>query len=93
MTLRKSIMRSIRAHKFRLFTIATVIAIGIASLNGMVMGVMSLDRTYQNAFIEHNMAGFTIQTANPSGSGSDAWIDYANLTRYMNEFIANHPQI
>ncbi len=93
MTLSKTIIRSIRAHKIRFFTIAMVIAIGIASLNGMIVGVMSLDSTYQNAFIEHNMAGFTIQTANPGGSGSDAWIDYTNTTRYLNEFMDDHPQI
>ncbi|MHA1974659.1 MAG: ABC transporter permease [Candidatus Hodarchaeales archaeon] len=82
----KNIYRAIKAHKARFLTIALVIAIGITSFNGMVTAFVHLNRTYNSAFETHSMASFTIQTANPGGSGSDAWIDYANLTNIMNEF-------
>jgi len=83
----KNIFRALKAHKARFFTISMVIAIGITSFNGMVTAFVVMTRTYNNAFEDYNMASFTMQTANPGGSGEDAWIDYNNLTRYMDEFM------
>jgi putative ABC transport system permease protein len=74
------------AHKLRFLSISLVIAVGIASFNIMITAFIHLDNTYQTAFRNHDMASFTVQTANPGGSGSDAWIDYDNLTSYLNEF-------
>lgn len=76
-----------KAHKIRFFTIALVIAIGITSFNGMITAFTLMTRTYNQAFIDHNMASFTMLTANPGGSGEDAWIDYNNLKKYMDEFM------
>jgi len=89
----KNIYRAIKAHKARFLTIALVIAIGITSFNGMVTAFVHLTRTYNTAFEAHNMASFTMQTANPGGSGSDAWIDYENLTSIMNEFKLTEPNL
>ncbi|MFX0182486.1 MAG: hypothetical protein ACFE95_05310, partial [Candidatus Hodarchaeota archaeon] len=83
----KNIYRALKAHKIRFFTIALVIAIGITSFNGMITAFVHMTRTYNKAFIDHNMASFTMQTANPGGSGEDAWIDYNNLTVFMDEFM------
>ena len=80
----KNIYRAINASKLRLLTIALVIAIGIISFNGMITAYVHMMRTYETAFEEHHMASFTMQTANPGGSGEDAWIDYVNLTNYIN---------
>jgi putative ABC transport system permease protein len=74
------------AHKIRFLSISLVIAVGIASFNIMITAFIHLDNTYQTAFRNHDMASFTVQTANPGGSGSDAWIDYDNLTTYLNDF-------
>ncbi len=82
----KNIYRAIGANKVRLFAIALVISVGIASFNLFVTAFIHMDNTYKTAFREHNMASFTVQTANPGGSGSDAWIDDENLTRFINEF-------
>ncbi|MHA2329353.1 MAG: ABC transporter permease, partial [Candidatus Hodarchaeales archaeon] len=79
--------RALKAHKFRFFTIALVIAIGITSWNGMITAFVHMNDTYNKAFVDHQMASFTMQTANPGGSGEDAWIDYNNLTNYINEFM------
>ncbi len=89
----KNIYRAINASKLRLFTIALVIAIGITSFNGMITAFVHMTRTYDTAFEEHNMASFTIQTANPGGSGEDAWIDYANLTNFLSEFQKQEPRV
>ncbi|PWI49311.1 hypothetical protein CEE45_01900 [Candidatus Heimdallarchaeota archaeon B3_Heim] len=89
----KNIYRSINANKLRLFTIALVIAIGITSFNGMVTAFVHMTRTYDKAFEDHNMASFTMQTANPGGTGEDAWIDYVNLTSFINEFREQEPRI
>jgi putative ABC transport system permease protein len=83
----KNIYRALKAHKIRFFTIALVIAIGITSFNGMITAFVLMTRTYNQAFTDHNMASFTMLTANPGGSGEDAWIDYNNLTKYMDEFM------
>ncbi|MFX1517733.1 MAG: ABC transporter permease [Promethearchaeota archaeon] len=83
----KNIYRALKAHKVRFFTIALVIAIGITSFNGMVTAFVLMNRTYSQAFTDYNMASFTMLTANPGGSGEDAWIDYNNLTDYMDEFM------
>ncbi|UCG90242.1 MAG: FtsX-like permease family protein [Candidatus Heimdallarchaeota archaeon] len=83
----KNIFRALKAHKIRFFTISMVIAIGITSFNGMITAFVVMTRTYNDAFIDHKMASFTMLTANPGGSGEDAWIDYNNLTKYMNEFM------
>lgn len=83
----KNIFRSLKAHKIRFFTIALVIAIGITSFNGMITAFVIMTRTYNQSFTDHNMASFTMQTANPGGSGEDAWIDYNYLTKYMDEFL------
>lgn len=83
----KNIFRALKAHKIRFFTIATVIAIGITSFNGMITAFVVMTRTYDEAFTEYNMASFTMQTANPGDTGEDAWIDYNNLTKYMDEFM------
>ena len=83
----KNIYRALKAHKVRFFTIALVIAIGITSFNGMVTAFVLMTRTYNQAFTDHRMASFTMLTANPGGSGEDAWIDYTNLTNYMEEFM------
>ncbi len=82
----KNIYRAINANKIRLLTIAMVIAIGITSFNGMITAFVHMTRTYDTAFDEHNMASFTLQTANPGGTGEDAWIDYNNLTSFLKEF-------
>ncbi len=83
----KNIYRALKAHKIRFFTIALVIAIGITSFNGMITAFVLMTRTYNKAFTDHKMASFTMLTANPGGSGEDAWIDYNNLTKYMDEFM------
>ncbi|MFX0014993.1 MAG: ABC transporter permease [Promethearchaeota archaeon] len=83
----KNIFRALKAHKIRFFTIALVIAIGITSFNGMITAFVVMNRTYNQAFTDHNMASFTMQTANPGDTGEDAWIDYNNLTKYMDEFM------
>ncbi len=83
----KNIFRSLKAHKIRFFTIALVIAIGITSFNGMISAFVIMTRTYNDAFTDHNMASFTMLTANPGGSGEDAWIDSNNLTIYIDEFM------
>ncbi|MFX0171706.1 MAG: ABC transporter permease [Candidatus Hodarchaeota archaeon] len=83
----KNIYRALKAHKIRFFTIALVIAIGITSFNGMITAFVHMTRTYNQAFVDHNMASFTMQTANPGDSGEDAWIDYSNLTIFMDEFM------
>ena len=88
----KNIYRAIKAHKIRFLTIALVIAIGIMSFNGMITAFIHMTRTYDEAFDKHNMASFTIQTANPGGSGEDAWIDYNNLTQYLTEFQNQEPR-
>ena len=67
--------------------IALVISTGVMAAHVMITAFIHLDATYKGAFEEHTMASFTLQTANPSGSGSDAWIDYQNLTRIMNDFM------
>ncbi len=82
----KNIYRAIGANKVRLFAIALVISVGIASFNLFLTAFIHMDNTYKTAFREHKMASFTVQTANPGGSGSDAWIDYNNLTSFINEF-------
>ncbi|MHA1513388.1 MAG: ABC transporter permease [Candidatus Hodarchaeales archaeon] len=82
----KNIYRAINANKIRFLTIALVIAIGITSFNGMITAFVHMTRTYDQAFEDHNMASFTITTANPGGSGEDAWIDYNNLTQYLTDF-------
>ncbi|NHJ01341.1 MAG: FtsX-like permease family protein [Candidatus Heimdallarchaeota archaeon] len=82
----KNIYRAIMAHKLRFLMIALVIATGVMAAHVMISAFVHLDSTYTGAFKKHAMASFTLQTANPSGSGSDAWIDYSNLTRIMNEF-------
>ena len=87
----KNIYRAIKAHKVRFLTIALVIAIGITSFNGMITAFIHMTRTYDQAFDDYNMASFTMQTANPGGSGEDAWIDYYNLTQYMTAFQSNEP--
>jgi len=84
----KNIYRALKAHKIRFFTIALVIAIGITSFNGMITAFVQMTRTYNQAFVDHNMASFTMQTANPGGSGEDAWLDYNNLTVFMDEFMS-----
>ncbi len=84
----KNIYRALKAHKIRFFTIALVIAIGITSFNGMITAFVHMTRTYNQAFVDYNMASFTMQTANPGGSGEDAWIDYNNLTTFMDEFMS-----
>ncbi|MFX1506752.1 MAG: ABC transporter permease [Promethearchaeota archaeon] len=84
----KNIYRALKAHKIRFFTIALVIAIGITSFNGMVTAFILMNRTYNQAFTDYSMASFTMLTANPGGSGEDAWIDTNNLTRYMDEFMS-----
>ncbi|MHA1541931.1 MAG: ABC transporter permease, partial [Candidatus Hodarchaeales archaeon] len=89
----KNIYRAIKAHKIRFLTIALVIAIGIMSFNGMITAFVHMTRTYDKAFEDHNMASFTITTANPGGSGEDAWIDSTNLTRFITEFQANESRI
>ena len=81
------------AHKLRFLGLAAIIAIGVICWNGMILAFINLDTTYNNAFAEHNMAGFTIQSANPQGTGSDAFIDYRNLTSYMEEFKASEPRV
>ncbi|MHA2246750.1 MAG: ABC transporter permease [Candidatus Hodarchaeales archaeon] len=83
----KNIFRSLKAHKIRFFTIALVIAIGITSFNGMITAFVIMTRTYNQAFTDHNMASFTMLTANPGGSGEDAWIDTNNLSIYIDEFM------
>ena len=83
----KNIYRALKAHKVRFFTIALVIAIGITSFNGMITAFVLMTRTYNQAFTDHRMASFTMLTANPGDSGEDAWIDYTNLTKYMDEFM------
>ena len=70
--------------------IAFVIAVGITTWNGMIMSFTNLSTTYNTAFEQESMASFTIQTANPSGTGDDAWIDYTNLTSFINEYNAKH---
>ncbi|MHA1168000.1 MAG: ABC transporter permease [Candidatus Hodarchaeales archaeon] len=85
----RNIYRAIRAHRLRFLMIAFVIAVGITSFNGMIASFVNLDLSYKTAFEEYGMASFTVQTANPGGTGSDAWIDYANLTNYLNSFKAN----
>ncbi len=82
----RNIYRAMMANKIRFLSISLVIAVGIASFNIMITAFIHLDNTYQTAFRNHNMASFTVQTANPGGSGSDAWIDYDNLTTYLNNF-------
>ncbi|WP_455140830.1 ABC transporter permease [Candidatus Hodarchaeum mangrovi] len=82
----KNIIRAIKANKLRFLTISFVIAIGVSSWNMMIMAFLDMDFTYKQAFRQYNMASFTIQTANPGGSGSDAWIDFDNLTSYLDEF-------
>ena len=89
----KNIYRAINAHKLRFLTIALVIAIGITSFNGMITAFVHMTRTYDQAFEDHHMASFTMQTANPGGSGEDAWIDYANLTKFLNEFQEQEPRV
>lgn len=89
----KNIYRAINASKLRLLTIALVIAIGIISFNGMITAYVHLMRTYGSAFEKYHMASFTMQTANPGGSGEDAWIDYVNLTNYINEFQEQEPRV
>ncbi|MHA1975269.1 MAG: ABC transporter permease [Candidatus Hodarchaeales archaeon] len=89
----KNIYRAINANKVRLFTIALVIAIGITSFNGMITAFVHMTRTYDTAFEEHNMASFTMQTANPGGSGEDAWIDYVNLTNFLIEYQEQEPRV
>ncbi len=89
----KNIYRAIMAHKLRFLSISLVIAVGIASFNIMITAFIHLDNTYQTAFRNHNMASFTIQTANPGGSGSDAWIDYDNLSSYLNIFKNQEPNL
>lgn len=89
----KNIYRALKAHKIRFFTIALVIAIGITSFNGMITAFVLMTRTYNKAFEDHNMASFTMQTANPGGSGEDAWIDYNNLTQYMDEFMSQEKKL
>ena len=81
------------AHKFRFLTIAMVIAIGITSWNGMITAFVHMTRTYDQAFKTHNMASFTMLTANPGGTGEDAWIDYNNLTSYLNDYQANETRM
>ena len=81
------------AHKFRFLTIAMVIAIGITSWNGMITAFVHMTRTYDNAFDEHHMASFTILTANPGGSGDDAWIDFDNLTDMLNTYKLTEPRM
>jgi putative ABC transport system permease protein len=66
--------------------IALVIAVGITTWNGLISSFVNLDLSYRTAFIDYGMASFTIQTANPGGTGSDAWIDYDNLTRILNGY-------
>ena len=88
----RNIYRSLKASKIRFIMIAFVISVGITSFDGMVMSFINLNTTYTSAFEEHNMASFTIQTANPKGPGEDAWIDYDNVTQYLSEFNANHNQ-
>lgn len=88
----KNIYRAINANKLRFLTIALVIAIGITSFNGMITAFVHMTRTYDTAFEDHNMASFTMQTANPGGSGEDAWIDYVNLTNFINEFQEQEPE-
>lgn len=82
----KNIRRALMANKIRFIALSIIIAVGVVSWNAMVIAFLQLDATYNRAFDEHNMASFTMQTANPSGTGSDAWIDYANLTKYLNEY-------
>jgi putative ABC transport system permease protein len=53
----------------------------------MITAFVLMTRTYNQAFTDHKMASFTMLTANPGGSGEDAWIDYNNLTNYMDEFM------
>ena len=84
----KNIYRALKAHKVRFFTIALVIAIGITSFNGMITAFVLMTRTYNQAFTDYNMASFTMLTANPGGSGEDAWIASNNLTQYMDEFMS-----
>ncbi|MFW9995759.1 MAG: ABC transporter permease [Candidatus Odinarchaeota archaeon] len=82
----KNIYRAIRANRTRFLMIAFVIAVGITTFNGFITSFVNLDLSYKSAFKEHDMASFTVQTANPSGTGSDAWIDYDNLTRFLNDY-------
>ena len=82
----KNIYRAINANKIRFLTIALVISVGITSFNGMITAFVHMTRTYDQAFEDHNMASFTLTTANPGGSGEDAWINYNNLTRFITEF-------
>ncbi|MHA2139533.1 MAG: FtsX-like permease family protein [Candidatus Hodarchaeales archaeon] len=89
----KNIYRAINANKLRLLTIALVIAIGITSFNGMITAFVHMTRTYDTAFEEHNMASFNMQTANPGGSGEDAWIEYVNLTDFLYEFQVQEPRV
>jgi putative ABC transport system permease protein len=70
-----------------------VIAIGITSFNGMVTAFIHMTRTYDQAFDDYNMASFTMQTANPGGSGEDAWIDFTNLTQFITEFQNNESRV
>ena len=53
----------------------------------MITAFVLMTRTYDQAFTDHRMASFTMLTADPGGSGEDAWIDYNNLTNYMEEFM------
>ncbi|MHA2108245.1 MAG: FtsX-like permease family protein [Candidatus Hodarchaeales archaeon] len=89
----KNIYRAINANKLRLLTIALVIAIGITSFNGMITAFVHMTRTYDTAFEEHNMASFNMQTANPGGSGEDAWVEYVNLTDFLYEFQVQEPRV
>ncbi|MFW9853423.1 MAG: FtsX-like permease family protein [Candidatus Thorarchaeota archaeon] len=89
----KNVFRAINANKVRFVSIALIIAVGIVSFISMLSAFVHLDATYQGAFNDYDMASFTVQTANPGGSGSDAWIDYANLTNYLTEFAQEETRI
>ncbi|MFW9777623.1 MAG: ABC transporter permease [Candidatus Heimdallarchaeota archaeon] len=89
----KNIFRAINANKIRFLSIALIIAVGIVSFISLLSAFVHLDTTYQGAFNDYDMASFTVQTANPGGSGSDAWIDYGNLTSYLTEFAEEESRI
>jgi putative ABC transport system permease protein len=85
-----NIYRSLKANKVRFLALAAIIGIGITTWNGMIMSFTNLSTTYNAAFEQQAMASFTIQTANPSGTGDDAWIDYNNLTTFINDYNEKH---
>lgn len=84
----KAVYRTIRSNFKRFFTISLVIAIALICFNGFIMAFYNLDATYKNAFKDHNMAGFTVQTEDP-GIGSQSFFNYSLGKANIDDYIEN----